>query len=84
MYGFSGKLICGKCQKPFSRFSNNGKYVCWHCRSCRNTKLKEDKLKTLFGLTDEEIPQALLKVTVLDNELGVEFFDGRVEKWVYE
>ena len=84
VYSFSGKLICGKCGKPFSRFSNNGKYVCWHCRSCRNTKLKEDRLRALFGLSDEEIPQALLKVTVLDNALGVEFFDGRVEKWVYE
>ena len=84
VYCFSGKLICGKCQKPFSRFSNNGKYVCWHCRSCQNTKLKEDKLKALFGLTEEEIPQTLLKVTVLDNTLDVEFYDGRLEKWRYE
>ena len=78
-YCFSGKLICGKCGKPFSRFSNYGKYVCWRCRSCQNTKLGEDRLKTLLGLTEEEIPQTLSKITVLDGTLDVEFFDGRKE-----
>ena len=84
VYCFSRKLICGKCGKPFSRFSNYGKYVCWHCRSCQNTKPKEDRLKALFGLTDEEIPQTLSKITVLDGALDVEFYGGSTEKWVYE
>lgn len=83
-YYFSGKLICGMCGKPFSRFSNYGKYVYWRCRSCQNTKLKEDRLNALLGLKEEEIPQTLSKITILDKTLDVEFYDGRVEKWVYE
>lgn len=85
VYCFSGKLICGVCKKPFSRFSNYGKYASWHCRKCRNTKLKEDRLKQLFNLTDEEIAEELLKITVFENGgLDVEFYDGRTEKWQYE
>lgn len=82
---FSGKLICGVCGKPFSRFSNYGKYACWHCRKCDNARLKEDKLKRLFALTDEEIGEKLRQVAVYrGGALDVEFYDGRTEQWQYE
>lgn len=85
VYCFSGRLICGICGKPFTRFSNSGKYVCWHCRKCNNTKLKEDKLKLLLGLTDQEITENMLKITVYQNgRLNAEFYDGRTEEWQYE
>lgn len=85
VYCFSGMLICDICGKPFTRFSNNGKYVCWHCRKCDNTKLKEDKLKQLFGLSDPDISEKIKKIIVCRNGvLDAEFYDGRTEKWQYE
>lgn len=82
---FSGKLICSICGKPFSRFSNYGKYARWHCRKCDNARLKEDRLKRLFALTDEEIKGKLLKVTVYPNGgLNAEYYDGRTKIWQYE
>lgn len=84
-YRFTGKLICGKCGKPFTRRSNKGKYACRHCRSCSNAKLKEDKLNVLFNMTDEEFSESVLEVTVHENgSLKVDFYDGRTEKWQYE
>ncbi len=84
-YCFSGKLICSKCKKPFTRRSNNGKYACWHCRGCSNVKLKEDKLKKLFGMTDEQVRGQISRLAVFENgELEVNFYDGRTEKWQYE
>ncbi len=85
IYPFSGKLICHKCEKPFTRRTNGGKYACWHCRRCKNVKLKEEKLKSLFGLTDKEISERLFRISVRENgKLGVEFYDGRTEEWQYE
>ena len=88
LYRYSGKLICKKCEKPFTRRSNNGKYACWHCRSCLDIKLKEDKLDALFDMTDEEFSQGVRTITVKNDKKGgrldVEFFDGRTEKWQYE
>lgn len=82
---FSGKLICGGCGKPFTRRSNNGKYACWHCRQCSGIKLKEDKLKELFGLSEEEISKQLARATVNEHgKLDVEFYDGRNEQWNYK
>lgn len=84
VYCFSGKLICGGCGKPFTRRSNNGKYACWHCRNCLGIKLKEDKLKEFFGLSEEEISNELLKATINENgKLDVEFYNGRHEQWKY-
>lgn len=85
VYVFTRKIICGKCGKPFTRRSNGGKYACWHCRSCSNVKLKEDKLKALSGMTDEEISARIFKLTANENgKLNVEYYDGRTEKWQYE
>lgn len=84
-YRFSGKLICKACGKPFTRRSNNGKYACWHCRSCLNVKLKEDKLNRLFDMTDDEFSENVSKADVHeDGCLEVYFCDGRTEKWQYE
>ena len=84
-YAFSGRLICSKCGKPFTRRSNNGKYACWHCRSCENTKLKEDKLTALFGIEDDRFPDDISSVSVSENgELDISFCDGRTEKWQYK
>lgn len=84
-YPFTRRLICGKCGKPFTRRSNNGKYACWHCRSCGNAKLKEDKLLTLFNMDGGEITEKISRITVYENgELDVLFYDGRNEKWRYE
>lgn len=84
-YRFTGKLICGKCGKPFTRRSNNGKYACWHCRSCSNAKLKEGRLNALFDMTDEEFSERVLEVTVHENGgMDVNFRNGRTEKWQYE
>lgn len=84
-YPFTRRLICGKCGKPFTRRSNNGKYACWHCRSCDNVKLKEDKLFTLFNIEGEEATEKISRITVHENgELDVSFYDGRNEKWQYE
>lgn len=84
-YRFTGKLICGACGKPFTRRSNNGKYACWHCRSCLNVKLKEDKLNRLFDMTDDEFSENVSKADVHeDGCLEVYFCDGRTEKWQYE
>lgn len=85
VYPFSGKLICRKCKKPFTRRTNNGKYACWHCRHCGNIKLKEDKLKLLFGMSDREFSARISRITVCESGyLVVEFYDGRTEKWHYE
>lgn len=82
---FSGKLICGVCGKPFSRFSNYGKYARWRCRECDNARLKEDSLKRLFNLTDEEIRENLLKAVVYpDGSLNAEYYDGRTQTWQYK
>lgn len=84
-HGFSGRIVCSKCGKPFTRRSNNGKYACWHCRNCSNIKLGEDKLKTLLGLSDEEIPQQIIRITAFENGgLDIEFYDGRREKWNFK
>ena len=84
-YCFQIKLICAKCGKPFTRRSNNGKYACWHCRGCLNTKLKEDKLRALFGFSDEEFSERVSAVEVFeDGTLDVKFYDGGTEKWQYE
>lgn len=84
-YPFSGRLICSKCGKPFTRRSNNGKYACWHCRCCDNSKLNEDKLTALFGIKDEQFPDDILTVTVSENgKLDITFDDGRTEKWEYK
>lgn len=84
-YPFSGKLICPKCEKPFTRRTNSGKYACWHCRRCVNAKLKEDKLKDLFGMTDAEFSENVFRVFVYDSgTLDVEFYDGRAATWQYE
>lgn len=84
-YPFTGRLICGKCGKPFTRRSNNGKYACWHCRGCANAKLKEDKLLALFGMDGGEITGKISRITVYESgELDVMFYDGRNEKWQYE
>lgn len=86
-YPFSGKLICSKCGKPFTRRSNNGKYACWHCRSCPNTKLNEEKLSALFKIEDNEgqFPDGISAVSVNENgELDITFCDGRTEKWQYK
>lgn len=84
-YPFTGRIVCGECGKPFTRRSNNGKYACWHCRSCSNAKLKEDKLKALLNMEDEEITESVSKITVHeDGGLDVLFYDGRNEKWQYE
>ena len=81
VYLFSGKLICRECGKPFTRRSNNGKYACWHCRSCENVKLKEDKLGALFGTAVRDV----VNITAHpDGSLDVNFNDGRTEKWQYE
>ncbi len=85
LYPFSGKLICRKCKKPFTRRTNNGKYACWHCRNCGNIKLKEDRLKALFGMSDKEFSARISRITVCESgNLVVEFYDGRSEKWHYE
>lgn len=85
VYRYSGKLICGKCKKPFTRRSNKGKYACWHCRSCSDIKLKEDKLDALLDMTDREFFENIRKITVYDDGiLEVQFFNGRTEKWQYE
>lgn len=82
---FTKKLICGTCGKHFTRRSNNGKYACWHCRSCLNVKLKEDKLNALFGMTDEEFSARVSTITAHENgKLDVNFKDGRTEEWQYE
>lgn len=84
-YPFTKKLICSKCGKPFTRRSNNGKYACWHCRNCENIKLKEDKLRELFNLNDEEISAQISEIIVYENgELNVKFRDRRNEKWQYK
>lgn len=85
-YPFSGRLICSKCGKPFTRRSNNGKYACWHCRTCLTAKLKEEKLIALFGITDEQFPSEISAVKVNDSEavLDVTFYDGRTEQWQYK
>lgn len=84
-YCFSGRLICSSCGKPFTRFSNNGKYACWHCRKCHGARLKEDRLKALFGLTDSEISDLILRAVVCENgTLSVEYYDGRTEQWQYK
>lgn len=85
VYPFTRRIFCGKCGKPFTRRSNNGKYACWHCRDCANAKLKEDKLKAMFNMEDEEITENISKITVFeDGTLDVLFYDGRNEKWQYE
>ena len=85
VYRYTGKLICNKCGKPFTRRTNNGKYACWHCRRCSDVKLKEDKLNALFGITDAKFSDSVRKVTVYgDGSLDVKFSDGRTEKWQYE
>lgn len=85
VYRYTGKLICGKCGKPFTRRTNNGKYACWHCRRCTNVKLKEDKLNALFNMTDAEFSQSIRQVTAHeDGSLDVDFIYGRTEKWQYE
>lgn len=83
-YPFTGKIICGKCGKPFTRRSNNGKYACWHCRSCENAKLKEDKLTAMLSARNEEITDVSEITAHEDGGLEVLFFDGRDEKWQYE
>lgn len=84
-YPFTKKLICPNCGKPFTRRSNNGKYACWHCRSCDNIKLNENKLTELFNLSDEEISAQISEIIVNKNgELNVKFQDGRSEKWQYK
>ncbi len=84
-YPFTKRLICGNCQKALTRRSNNGRYACWHCRSCRAVKLKEDKLAALFGMTDEEFTENVFKVTAYENgALDMEYYDGRTERWQYE
>lgn len=84
-YPFSGKLICPKCEKPFTRRTTGGKYACWHCRRCANAKLKEDKLKELFKMTDAEFSENVFRVIVYDSgELDMEFYDGRAAVWQYE
>ena len=84
VYLFSGKLLCDKCGNPFTRRSNNGKYACWHCRSCTNVKLKEDKLNALFNMTDTEFSERVRNITAhSDGSLDVNFSDGRTEKWQY-
>lgn len=85
VYCFSGKLICSKCKKPFTRRSNNGKYVRWHCRSCLDVKLDENKLRELFGMTDEQFSESVSSVLVDENgALDVTFYDGRTRTWQYE
>ncbi len=85
VYPFTKKLICGNCQKALTRRSNNGRYACWHCRSCGGMKLKEDKLTALFGMTDEEFTENVFRVIAYeDGALDVEYYDGRTEKWQYE
>lgn len=84
-YCFSGRLICGSCGKPFTRFSNNGRYARWHCRKCPGVKLKEDKLLSLFSMTESEISDRLLRAVVQDNgTLSAEYYDGRTEQWQYK
>lgn len=84
-YPFSGKLICTKCGKPFTRRSNNGRYACWHCRSCLSTKLNEEKLTTLFDIEDDRFPDDISSVSVNDGgELDITFCDGRTETWQYK
>lgn len=84
-YPFSGRLICSKCGKPFTRRSNSGKYACWHCRSCLDTKLNEEKLTALFGIEDDRFPDDISAVSVNENgELDITFCDGRTEKWQYK
>lgn len=78
---FSGRLICAHCGKPFSRFSNRGKYACWHCRRCKGAKLKEDRLTALFGQCMGELFHAVVHQ---NGALDVEFADGRKERWQYE
>lgn len=85
VYRYTGKLICNKCGRPFTRRTNNGKYACWHCRRCPNVKLKEDKLNALFRMTDKEFSESVFKVTAYeDGSLDVKFSNGRTEKWQYE
>ena len=85
VYCFSKKLICSSCGKPFTRFSNHGKYINWHCRDCGGVKLKEDKLFSLFGMGSEEISAQVDSVLVGENgRLMVTFNDGRVEECRYE
>ena len=38
----------------------------------------------LHGINVEKNPRMSAKSTIVENGLGYEFFDGRVEKWVYE
>lgn len=85
VYCFSGKLICSKCKKPFTRRSNNGKYVRWHCRSCLNVKLDENRLKELFNMTDEQFSERVSSVSVDENgALDVTFYNGGTKTWQYE
>lgn len=85
VYRYTAKLICGKCGKPFTRRTNDGKYACWHCRGCTNVKLKEDKLDVLFNMTDKEFSENIRTVTAHeDGSLDVDFSYGRTEKWQYE
>lgn len=83
-YPFSGKLICPACGKTFTRRAA-GKYVYWHCRSCENITLREDKLSALFNLNNEKISAQISEIIVCENgELNVKFKDGRHEKWQYK
>lgn len=85
VYPFSRRIFCGKCGKPFTRRSNNGKYACWHCRECETAKLKEDKLKAMFDLCGEEITESVSRIIVHENgKLDISFYDGRNEEWQYE
>ena len=88
VYRYTGRLVCGKCKRAFTRRSNSGKYACWHCRSCLDVKLKEDKLDALFDMTDSEFFESIREIIVHSSdtkpELDIEYCDGRTEKWQYE
>lgn len=98
VYCFSGRIICGCCEKPYTRRSNAGKYACWHCRQktaggiCSNVKLNEEKLKRLSALVlgadefdEEEFSQNIARITAReDKTLEYEFYDGRTIQCQYE
>lgn len=82
---FTRKLICSKCEKPFTRRTNNGKYAVWHCRNCSNVKLKEEKLKALLDMTEKEFSDRVSNIEVFENgQLNIKYSDGRTKLCQYE
>lgn len=79
-YAFSGKIICGKCNKPFKRRIWNGKDIMWQCSTYINKGKDECDMKAVKDSVVKEEFVKMFNELIENKENFLLKLDRNIEK----